>query len=174
MNCLKNVCLVCLLLLCTMFLGVQDAAANPSVVLHDGSTSITATVSEESEFTITPKGEGNPNCINDYTSWSFDFAGIDFLTPIDQAQLTLQVLPKAEKFDNDRVQIEGLGWIGGIAPDSFAINVEESISLDLLQNYSSVDILSAFTSDHQLPLRFEDDACVKSATLKLVVTCSDR
>lgn len=181
MNCFKNVCLVCLLALCTMVVGVESVSASPNIVLgDDGSTSIVATVSDSSEFTITPKNEGGLNCINDYTSWSFDFTGVEFgsnfSTTISQANLELKVVPQNIEFDNDRVQVEGLSWIGGITPESFVIGTEKTLSVDLLaaQNYSSTNLMSKLKAKNkQLPFRYEDDACVEVATLELVFACPD-
>lgn len=167
-----------------MVIGVESVSASPNVVFNDdGSTSITTTVSDSGEFTITPKSSGGLNCKNDYISWSFDFTGVEFLTPISKAELKLKVIPKIpaspdpsrQSFSNDRVQIEGLSWIAGITPADYTVDDEICISLNNLldyQDYSSVNILSVLEeNDHKIPFRYEDDACVQKATLKLVVTC---
>jgi len=112
-----------------------------------------------------PGGDGT----NDRVSWDFDFAGtpLSASDPLQSALLLLTVMPTNEGIETDSVEIRGLTPI--VSPDiqTLPVGVTSTISLQLLDHYSSADILGALV-DSKLPMLWQDDVIITFARLDLI------
>ncbi len=111
-----------------------------------------------------PGGDG----INDRVSWEFDCTGtpMSALDPLQSAVLLLTVTPTNDGIETDSVEIKGLPPI--VSPDiqTLPVGVASTISLQLLDHYSSADILGALV-DAKLPMLWQDDVIITYARLDL-------
>ena len=133
------------------------------------------------DFLIT----GNPdptavivgNIRNEITTWDFDFTSDpDFPTfPIQKelrSALLTMTLTTCCAINTDLVKIEGLPHIATNDIQELPPNVTETITLDLLDFYSSSDILNVLNGSNigEIPMRYIDDAIVSFAELELIST----
>ena len=147
---------------------------------------------------VPPVGDG----VDEGTTWTFDFtADPNFSTfstsvPLDSALLTLTLTPRAVDITTDAVFIGGFYWV----PDpldparynvdwglpkintpliqSLPVNVTSTVQLELLDFYTSDEILDAFSGAYtgtgyyteglgHIPMEYVDDAVVSFAQLDL-------
>jgi hypothetical protein len=128
------------------------------------------------DFVITQvaPSPGSPNIgdgLNDTTSWSFDFGTDTNLVNgkiLFSALLTLN-LQTTFGIDTDSFTLAGLDAVGPVEIRSLAVGFDGQVSLDLLDYYSSADILAQLVGGvyGQLPVIYEDDSIVSFARLEL-------
>jgi len=119
-----------------------------------------------------PTGDGS----DETTVWTFDFtADPDFPSfppggPLVSAALTLTLTPKNGLITTDLVRIEGLANIITPVIQGLPVDVTSTISLELLDFYSSGDILGILGANAgQLPMVYGDDSIVSFARMDLSV-----
>ena len=129
----------------------------------------------ESNTSDQPVGDG----INEQTTWVFDFKGsgnideFDPDKPLTEAVLKLGLEPRGKHYITDTVRIQGLEGIPyPFSPEPLVrqdvlIGVPQKIELDLLDSYSSDEIMDIFKQAKKIPMLYEDDAIVQSAELIL-------
>jgi hypothetical protein len=112
--------------------------------------------------------------IDEQTSWTFDFttdpnfASFPASAPLASALLTLTLTPKAVDINTDIVRIEGFSDVVTAAIQGLPVGVTNTVELELLDFYSSNDILGVFTAGAgQIPMGYGDDAIVSFAQLDL-------
>lgn len=141
-----------------------QVAAGPGVSVING------------DFTITQDAPspGSPNIgdgLNDYTSWNFDFGTDTDLVighVLSSARLTLS-LQTTSGIDTDSFTLAGLAAIGPIEIRSLPVGFDGQVTLDLLDYYSSADILAQLAGGTYgtLAAVYEDDSIVSLARLEL-------
>ena len=112
---------------------------------------------------------------NERTTWIFDFTADPNVSlfptsvPLSDALLTLTLTPKTALIVTDGVRIEGLPTIITPIIQTLPVNITNTIQLELLDFYSSSEILDVFVADlyAQIPMLYYDDAIVSFAQLDL-------
>ena len=133
------------------------------------------------DFLISP----NPNCnpqtcpltgdgLDDITTWTFDFTkdpgfpSFSTSKPLVSTLLTLTLTPKHSLIATDTVRIEQLVDIVTPVIQSLPVDQTSTIQLELLDFYSSSDILGVLSANAGLmPMSYQDDAIIASARLDL-------
>jgi hypothetical protein len=112
--------------------------------------------------------------IDETVTWTFDFTGDpDYASfpsggPLTSALLTLTLTPKNFLITTDLFRIEGLGNVVTSAIQGLPVNVTSTVGIELLDFYSSGDILGALASGSgTLPMVYGDDAVLTFARLDL-------
>ena len=117
------------------------------------------------------------NIADEFTTWNFDFTpDPDFSTfstvgGLKSALLTM-TLTTCCSIQTDRVRIQGLPIIVTDDIQGLPRNVTETIKIDLLDFYSSDNILNTLNSGNigEIPMLYSDDAIVSFAELELTST----
>ena len=114
------------------------------------------------------------NGVDDKVTWSFDFtkdsawATFPQTGILDLARLTLTLTPKNLLINTDTVQIVGLPGIGTSVIRDLPVNQTKTVSLNLLDSYTSSQILGKLNANSgSLPMAYSDDAIVSLAELEL-------
>ncbi len=122
------------------------------------------------EFSTTV-GDGHDDLVN----WVFDFSAdpnypLSVTDPLQAARLTMTVTPTSEDdgITTDAVEIEGLSPIVSPVIQGLAPGETATITLELLDAYTSADILGALRGDGTIPMRWQDDVTITFAQLELV------
>ena len=120
----------------------------------------------------TPTGGTIGDGSNEGVEWSFNFTGDPgyptFLGPLASAHLTLTLKPTNTGITTDIVRILGLPFITTPLIQNLAVGVTSTIDFDLLNFYTSAQVLGSLTSHSgQIPMHYEDDAFVTFAKLDL-------
>ncbi|MDY6938103.1 MAG: PEP-CTERM sorting domain-containing protein [Cyanobacteriota bacterium] len=163
------------------------AEAIAATISATASGSMTPTIDESGnplingDFTITPTASARNNrlgnALDEITTWDFDFtddpnfSAFPTSEELTSALLTL-TLRSSFNVSSDDVKIVGLpeiediDFLQGLAPRTVT-----TFTLDLLDYYSSSDILDAFTSGVAglIPMEYRDDALISFAQLDLTV-----
>jgi len=112
--------------------------------------------------------------IDEETTWTFDFTGdpsFPFFSsslPLTSALLTLTLTPGDVLINTDVVLIEGLAQITTSKIQTLPVGLTSTIYLQLLDFYSSADILRVFTGNaDKIPMRYGKNAIISSAQLEL-------
>ena len=112
--------------------------------------------------------------INEVTAWDLDFTRdsqfdrFPTTTPLGSARLDLTLTPKSLVFRNDIVRISGLSMINPAIYSELPQDTPSSVQLELLEFYSSEDILRALTANHGIiTMSAGSNAIVSSAELVL-------
>src|SRR5215208_1491347 len=155
-------------------------SATASGSISPQTASFPATVTN-GDFLISP----NPNCtpqtcpltgdgFDDITTWTFDFtkdpgfASFSTSKPLASTLLTLTLTPKHSLVATDTVRIEPLVDIVAPVIQSLPVDQTSTIQLELLDFYSSADILGVLSANGGLiPMSYQDDAIIASARLDL-------
>lgn len=142
----------------------NQAPAGPSASVING------------DFVITQPAPspGSPNIgdgLNDTTSWEFDFGTDTDLVNgevLSSALLTLS-LQTTFGIDTDSFKLAELAAIGPIEIRTLAVGFDGQITIDLLDYYSSADILGQLVGGTygKLEAIYEDDSIVSFARLEL-------
>jgi hypothetical protein len=114
--------------------------------------------------------------VDEQTTWAFDFtsdlAWETFPTskPLESARLTITLTPKSPAVFQDIIRVQGLADINAPQIQGLSSNTTSTVELELLDFYSSAEVLGILTSadEGHLPMFFADDAIVSSAELTLV------
>lgn len=133
------------------------------------------------DFMISGWDTGKPvNLIGDgkdeNTTWTFDFTTdlnysvFQTTLPLSSALLTLTVTPRRGGIETDYVFIEGLSLIGSSLIQTIPIDETRTIQLEMLDYYSSSEILGKFTeaTSGHISMGYDDDAMISYAQLDLV------
>ncbi len=132
------------------------------------------------DFTITEDADQPPGSVvgdgkNESTFWLFDFtkdsgyATFDTSTPLASALLTLTLTPEDALVSTDSVHLGGLPGIATPAIQDLPVGVTSTITIQLLDYYSSAQILGRLVDNAGTPPGYyEDDAIVSYARLDLV------
>ena len=163
--------------------AVANGSTSPAIeTIPPGGGTVSVT---NGDFTITqtsPAGYSYPDvgdALNETTTWTFDFtsdsnfSSFSDLTPLSSAIITLS-LTYITGISTDSLFPEG---ITGVRVDEIR-NLPEppwpttgfvTLQFDLLNYYSSDDILSVFSSNDygKIPMIYKDDAIVSYAKLDL-------
>ncbi len=146
------------------------------LIVKNGIFSITAASFDPGH--IQSLGDG----INELTSWDFNFSSdpefkfFSSSNPLKTARLNLELTPKDNLFATDAFQIDGLGSIGAGSDADYHSNIfsnlilneTQMVTLNLLDFYSSIDLLSIYKANNGiLPASFADDSVVSYARLDL-------
>ena len=114
------------------------------------------------------------NGVDDKVTWSFDFtkdsawANFPHTGILDLARLTLTLTPKNVLVNTDTVQIVGLPGIATSVIQGLTVNQTQTVSLNLLDSYTSSQILGKLNANSgSLPMAYSDDAIVSLAELEL-------
>ncbi|MGD1808775.1 PEP-CTERM sorting domain-containing protein [Dapis sp. BLCC M126] len=127
------------------------------------------------DFLITLGGRGSVvgDGADDITSWIFDFTDspLDIPSPsnLESALFTLTITPRSGGIISDQFQIIGLDLITSPDIRTTPLGETNTVILELLDFYSSDQILGVFTGDinGQIPFEYRDDAIVSFASLDL-------
>jgi hypothetical protein len=114
------------------------------------------------------------NGVDEYTSWTFDFTddinygSFDASEILTSAWLELTLTPKNGLITTDAVKIVGLPYITTTI-QSLSVGATTTISFELLDYYTSAQILSEFSSSvlGEIGMLYQDDSIVSSASLSL-------
>lgn len=129
------------------------------------------------DFVIARTSEGNNTTLGDgideATTWTFDFSGDPNFdnfpnTSLAFARLEMNLTPKTTLAALDVVRIEGLTDI--TSPPEFSgleADTLTTVQIDLLEYYSSDDIIGILSEGGQIPMFYADDAIVSGARLIL-------
>jgi hypothetical protein len=165
-------------LLAVVMLCAELAAAGPIYAEAHGSSSPTPSFTaplQNGDFAIDtlyglPVGEGE----DDWTSWTFDlashpsFAGFPTSAPLATAKLTLTLTVGDVWIMSDEVSLGGLPPVITPTIQTLPVGVTSTVTLDLLEHYSSAAILGVVeASAGQVPVLYHDDATVSYARLDL-------
>jgi hypothetical protein len=130
------------------------------------------------DFTIFLAGGDDTTLGNgkdEVTVWDFDFTGDpqfdSFPTSgnLQSALLSLTLTPKSARVDSDVIRISGLANITPPAYAGLTENETTTVEVDLLDHYTSEEILGALQEgDGQISMASQDDAIVSAAELTLV------
>lgn len=146
---------------------------NPEVIenasLEDTITNGDFEIARTSAGINTTLGDG----IDETTTWTFDFTGDPNFENFPSgalafARLDLTMVPKSTLIIFDVVKIEGLTDI--TSPPQFeGLPVDQSttVQIDLLEYYSSDDIMEILSQNGQIPMFYADDAIISSSRLSL-------
>ncbi|WP_293152674.1 hypothetical protein [Okeania sp. SIO2C9] len=147
--------------------SVSGSVSPPTVLAPDTVTN--------GDFFITLGGRGSVvgDGADDITSWIFDFTDSPFDIPspsnLESAIFTLTITPRSNGIISDLFKIAGLDF--KTSPDIRRTPLGETntVILELLDFYSSDQILGVFTGDisGQIPFEYRDDAVVSFASLDL-------
>jgi hypothetical protein len=126
-------------------------------------------IARTSEGINTTLGDG----IDETTTWTFDFSGDPNFdnfpsAPLAFARLDLTMTPKSTLVIFDVLRIEGLTDI--TSPPEFEnlpVDTPTTVQIDLLEYYSSDDILQILSENGQIPMFYADDSIISSARLIL-------
>jgi hypothetical protein len=167
-------------------LSTRSAGAGLIIAQAKGSSSPTTSAVPFSvingDFTIAQPTmvDGNDvvgDGINEVTTWTLDFAGrpgyASFVThpPLTSALLTLTLTPGESFVSTDAFAIGGLPSINSPAVQGLSVGSTQTVQVQLLDYYSSTQILGRLTSlSGKLNFIYQDDAVVSFAELKLVST----
>lgn len=134
---------------------------------------------QNGDFTITGGGPGAPivgDGIDEYTTWVFDFTadpGFGAFSasamPLTSALLKLTLTPRSGLITTDFIRIEGLSNITDPIQSLsvLPLGVTTTVEIELLDHYSSADILNIFSPGGILPMYYHDDAILSYAELIL-------
>jgi hypothetical protein len=148
-------------------------SAEPDIIenasLEDTVTNGDFTITRTTEGVNADLGDG----IDEQTTWTLDFSeDPDFdnfpSAPLAFARLELTLTPKSSLVAFDIVRIEGLSDITN--PPQFQnlpVDQETTVQLELLDFYSSDDILEILSENGELEMFYADDAIVSFARLSL-------
>jgi hypothetical protein len=148
-------------------------SAEPDIIenasLEDTVTNGDFTIARTTEGVNADLGDG----IDEQTTWTFDFSedpNFDNFpsAPLAFARLELTLTPKSSLVAFDIVRIEGLSDITN--PPQFQnlpVDQETTVQLELLDFYSSDDILEILSENGELEMFYADDAIVSFARLSL-------
>jgi len=150
------------------------------------------------DFTISPTSDctaDSDTCritgdgINDFTTWTFDFSNTlgvsDFIEDFEKsgklssAKLTLQLTPKVTGFSTDDIRIDKTGLtiieLVDAVPNfnDIQIGVLTNIEIQLLNFYTSDEIMGVFLPAKTLPMKYTDDAIISFARLELTTPVSE-
>ena len=149
--------------------ATASGSPNPDTATHPDTVT-------NGDFTIlgnnTHKLVGNG--VDEDTVWDFDFTGdtnfgaFPTNVPLASAMFSLTLNPKNALITTDAVKIEGLSGITDPI-QGLSVNTPSTVEFDLLDYYSSADILGAFTGG-QISMRYTDDAILSGASLELTPT----
>jgi hypothetical protein len=145
--------------------GVIENASLEQTVTNGGFT-----IQRTAEGINTTLGDG----IDETTSWTFDFTGDPNFdnfpsTSLAFARLDLTLVPKSTLIIFDVVRIADLPDI--TSPPEFEnlpVDASTTVQIDLLDYYSSDDILQVLSQEGgQIPMFYADDSIISSARLIL-------
>ena len=148
-------------------------SAEPDIIenasLEDTVTNGDFTIARTTEGVNADLGDG----IDEQTTWTCDFSedpNFDNFpsAPLAFARLELTLTPKSSLVAFDIVRIEGLSDITN--PPQFQnlpVDQETTVQLELLDFYSSDDILEILSENGELEMFYADDAIVSFARLSL-------
>jgi hypothetical protein len=118
----------------------------------------------------TPVGDGNDETV----TWTFDFTtDPDFpsfpaLGPLTSALLTMTLTPQNGLISTDLFRIDGLTNVITPIIQSLSVGVSSTVSIELLDFYTSADILGVLGAHAgSLPMVYGDDALFTFAQLDL-------
>jgi hypothetical protein len=129
------------------------------------------------DFVITRTSAGANTTLGDgideETAWEFDFSQDPNFNnfpsaPLAFARLELTLIPKSSLVAFDIVRIEGLPEITN--PPAFQglpVDTPTTVEIELLDFYSSDDILQVLSEGGQIPMVYADDSIVPFARLTL-------
>jgi hypothetical protein len=150
-----------------------NGSENPEVIenatLEQTVTNGDFTIQRTSEGINTTLGDG----IDETTTWTFDFTGdpnFDSFpsTSLAFARLDLTLVPKSTLIIFDVVRIADLPDI--TSPPEFEnlpVDTSTTVQIDLLDYYSSDDIMAVLSENGQIPMFYADDSIISSASLIL-------
>lgn len=123
------------------------------------------------DFTITRTGGNSTlgNGVDEATTWTFDYGTSSIGSTLDSALLTMTVDYRSGLFTTDSFKIQGLSGIGSAALTGLVFYTPITVTVDLLNYYTSAEILSAFNGGvaGQIDMYYQDDAIISYARLDL-------
>jgi hypothetical protein len=156
--------------------GLAAATTITDIAVGSGTppSAVYPAVSVDGDFTYSGNaiafavGDGNDETVN----WTFDFTAdpgyATFSGPLASAVLTLTLTPKNGLITTDIVGVVGLPNIVSPVIQSLPVNVTSTVSLNLLDFYSSGAILGVLSANAgTLPMVYADDAILTRAELAL-------
>jgi hypothetical protein len=156
--------------------GSTNPPQIPNATLENTITNGDFVIRRTSGGNNTTLGDG----IDEATTWNFDYSAGPNIeafqpsTPLVSARLTLTLTPKSSLAALDVVRIEGLREINPPQFQGLAVNTTTTVQIELLNFYSSTEILQILTSNQpQIVMFFADDAIVSFSSLILVVNIDD-
>jgi len=149
--------------------GSESPQVIPNASLEQTITNGDFTIQRTAEGINTSLGDG----IDETTTWTFDFSGDPNFdnfpsAPLAFARLDLTLTPQSPLIIFDVVRIEGLPDI--TSPPQFEdlpVDTPTTVQIDLLDYYSSDDILGVLSETGQIPMFYADDSIISSARLSL-------
>lgn len=170
-------------LILTSFFFAQNASALVISAEAFGSTSPTtisgASVGQSTtngDFTITRTGANTTlgNGVDEATTWSFDYGMVALSGPLSSAILTMSLTPTSSLFVTDSFRIEGLTGISTAVFLGLSLGSLQTVSIDLLDFYTSADIISEFYASpvDQIRMYYQDDAVISYARLDLTTAAA--
>lgn len=129
------------------------------------------------DFTITRVPEGIDttlgNGLDEATTWTFDFSGDPNFdnfpsAPLAFARLELTLIPQSTLVSFDLVSIEGLNDISSPPQfQSLPVGEPTNVQIDLLDFYTSDEIIQILSAGGEIPMYYADDSTVSFARLSL-------
>lgn len=125
------------------------------------------------------------NGADEQTTWQFDYTAYPNLLPfppLSSALLTLTLTPRAGDIITDQVifgwsrngYYSGLPFIETLVIQGLPVGVTNTVQLELLDFFSSADILGVLTANGgRIPMRYSDDAVVSFEKGNLANSSSD-
>ena len=113
---------------------------------------------------------------NEKTTWTLDFSsdlgfrGFPISASLQSALLTVTIMPRGSQVNTDSIRIQGLAAISTPLIQNLPVNWPSVVRLELLDFYSSSDILDVLTAEvnGEVPMVYWDDAIVSYAKLVLI------
>jgi hypothetical protein len=167
--------------LAVLALAVLPALSAQAITISDTATgtgdppdTVFPAVSVDGDFTYTGNaiafnvGDGNDESVN----WTFDFTADPDLPafggPLTSAVLTLTLTPRNALISTDVVGIVGLANIITPVIQTLPVGVESTISIELLDFYTSAEILGVLGGGgNTIPMLYADDSTLRFAELQL-------
>jgi hypothetical protein len=112
------------------------------------------------------------NGLDESVEWVFDFSADPkygaFSGPLSAARLVLTVTPTHNLVSNDVVRILGLADINSPQMQGLPIGVASTVTVNLLNFYTSAEILNELTTQSgRIRMHYEDDSLITLASLEL-------
>lgn len=149
--------------------GSEEPEVIENASLEQTITNEDFTIQRTSEGVNTTLGDG----VDESTTWAFDFSGDPNFdnfpsAPLAFARLEMELTPKTTLSALDIVRVEGLTDITS-PPEFSGLESGEltTVQIDLLEYYSSDDILEVLSEEGQIPMYYADDSIMSGARLIL-------
>ena len=147
--------------------GIFPHQVQPPATVTNGDFLITG-----NEGSDEPVGDGR----NEKTTWALDFSsqigfkGFPISASLQSALLTIKIMPGGLNVSTDSINIKGLIPIRTPLIQNVPVDRPSIVRLELLDFYSSSDILDVLAAsvNGELPMEYRDDAVVSYAKLMLI------